>query len=120
MLKKTIVLFALAAILAATAHADSQVWNFDKDKTGEVPTGFMNEAGQWKVTADSTAPSQSNAVAQLAKSPGSTFNLLLLDKENFKDVDISVAMKAVAGSEDRGGGLVWRTRDSKNYYICPL
>ena len=27
-------------------------------------------------------------------------------------------MRAVAGEVDRGGGLIWRARDAKNYYIA--
>jgi hypothetical protein len=27
-------------------------------------------------------------------------------------------MRAVEGETDRGGGLVWRAKDKKNYYIC--
>jgi hypothetical protein len=27
-------------------------------------------------------------------------------------------MKAVAGETDQGGGLVWRARDAKNYYLA--
>jgi hypothetical protein len=29
-----------------------------------------------------------------------------------------VKLRAVAGEIDRGGGLVWRAKDSKNYYIA--
>ena len=31
---------------------------------------------------------------------------------------MSVKLKAVAGELDRGGGLVWRAKDGKNYYIA--
>ena len=27
-------------------------------------------------------------------------------------------MKALAGKEDQGGGLIWRAKDSKNYYLA--
>jgi len=27
-------------------------------------------------------------------------------------------MKAVAGENDRGGSLVWRAKDAKNYYVA--
>jgi hypothetical protein len=27
-------------------------------------------------------------------------------------------MKAIAGKEDQGGGLVWRAKDAKNYYVA--
>jgi hypothetical protein len=57
-------------------------------------------------------------LARLAKNSGSTFNVTLILDTNCKDVDISVKMKAVAGNEDQGGGLVWRARDAKNYYVA--
>ncbi len=36
----------------------------------------------------------------------------------FKDVDVSVRLKAVVGELDQGGGVVWRARDKDNYYIA--
>jgi len=44
--------------------------------------------------------------------------LILACGTNSKNVDISVKMKAVAGKEDQGGGLVWRAMDSNNYYVA--
>lgn len=99
------------------AQNREKVWNFDTDKPGNVPEGFANEVGEWKVIADETAPSKPNALAQLAKSSGSTFNLTLIRGTEYKDVDLSVKMKAIAGKEDQGGGLVWRAKDAKNYYV---
>ena len=67
--------------------------------------------------ADGTAPSKPNVLAQTARNSGNTFNLTLVSGTNYKGVDLSVKMKAVAGSEDQGGGLVWRAKDKRNYYI---
>jgi hypothetical protein len=36
----------------------------------------------------------------------------------YEDLELSVKMKAIAGKEDRGGGLIWRAKDSKNYYVA--
>ncbi len=93
-------------------------WNFDKDKVGEIAKGFTNEVGKWEVAPDNTAPSKPNVLAQLAKSSGSTFNITLVNDTNYKDVDITVKMKAIAGSTDQGGGIVWRAKDAKNYYVA--
>ncbi|MBF0495726.1 MAG: hypothetical protein HQK58_04000, partial [Deltaproteobacteria bacterium] len=49
---------------------------------------------------------------------GSTFNLILIGGTSYKDIDLTVSMKAVAGAEDQGGGLVWRAKDGKNYYVA--
>ncbi len=107
-------------LLASGLAAQNQgkAWNFDISKPGNLPEGFTNEVGEWKVVADETAPSKPNVLAQLAKSSGPTFNLTLISGTDYKDVDLSVKMKAIAGKEDQGGGLVWRAKDAKNYYVA--
>jgi hypothetical protein len=42
------------------------------------------------------------------------------EKANYLDVDLRVSFKAVAGKIDQGGGLVWRYKNAKNYYICRM
>jgi hypothetical protein len=118
-MNKTMIL-ALGLVLAAVVvAAQGKVsWNFDADKVGEIAKGFTNEVGKWEVVADDTAPSKPNVLAQLAKSSGSTFNITLVNDTNYKDVDITVKMKAIAGSADQGGGIVWRAKDAKNYYVA--
>ena len=44
--------------------------------------------------------------------------MALVDGTSYGDLDLSVRLRAVAGEVDRGGGLVWRARDAKNYYIA--
>lgn len=109
-------ILALATVLVA--QEGKQVWNFDTDTTGSTAKGFTSEVGEWKVVADPTAPSQPNALAQLAQNRGSTFNLTLVQGMSYKDLELSVKTKALAGKEDQGGGLVWRARDGQNYYVA--
>jgi hypothetical protein len=47
-----------------------------------------------------------------------TYPLLLKDDTDIKDGFIQIKFKAVAGSEDRAGGVVWRARDANNYYVA--
>ncbi len=108
--------FLLATSLAAQGGKES--WNFDTDIPGSIAKGFTNEVGEWKVVTDPNAPSQPNVLAQLAKNSGATFNVTLLGDTNHKNLEISVQMKAVAGKGDQGGGLVWRAKDAKNYYVA--
>jgi len=42
---------------------------------------------------------------------------MLKDDTDIKDGFIQIKFKAVAGSEDRAGGVVWRARDANNYYV---
>lgn len=113
-----VVLSMLLLATSSSAENGKKVWNFDTDKTGVVAQGFLNEAGEWKVETDKTAPSPPHVLTQLAKSSGSTYNLILVSNTNYQDVDISVMMKALAGKMDQGGGVVWRAKDAKNYYIA--
>ena len=91
-----------------------RTWTFDDETTGQIAKGFTNEVGEWKV-----APSdKGKALAQSAKNANSVFNITLVSDTSSKDVDLSVRMKAVAGETDQGGGLVWRVKDAKNYYLA--
>lgn len=110
----SIVLTALA--ISAIAQSGKKTWDFEKDRPGAIAKGFTSEMGEWKVVADASSPSKGNVLAQLAKSSG--FNLALVSGTNYKDIDLSVKMKAIAGDEDQGGGLVWRAKDKDNYYIA--
>jgi hypothetical protein len=109
---------AVAVCLLLILQAQPRTWNFDGDRTGAIAPKFINEVGDWKVVADPDAPTKPNVLGQLAKSSGPTFNVTLIEDTNYKDVDITVSMKAVAGNTDQGGGLVWRAKDARNYYIA--
>ena len=110
--------------VALQTAGQMQIYNFDSDKTGEIPAGFhgartgQGTEGKWIVTADSTAPSKPNVVAQTSRDRTDyRFPLLIADQGTFKDLEISVKFKAVEGEVDRAGGLVFRLKDANNYYI---
>jgi hypothetical protein len=91
-----------------------KTWTFDDDQAGLIATGFTNEVGEWRVASTPDG----KVLAQTAKSPNPVFNVTLISDTNAKDVDLSVRMKAIAGKNDQGGGLVWRAKDAKNYYVA--
>ncbi len=111
-------MLALASMMAGLpAHAGSaakKTWTFEDDTPGAIARGFTVGAGDWKVVTTD----EGKALAQLAESPNSDFNVVLVDGTNARDVDLSVKVKAVAGKNDQGGGLVWRARDARNYYVA--
>jgi hypothetical protein len=99
----------------ATLHRVS----FESDSAGAAPAGWivtMTGAGgsRWTVELDDNAPSRSKVVRQSGQA---TFPLLLCAGSNLKNGFIEVKFKAVAGKEDRAGGVVWRARDANNYYV---
>jgi hypothetical protein len=121
---------ALVALLGAAVGADEgkgRAFMFSKDDRGKVPTGWKaektgkGEGSVWKVVEDDTAPSKSRYVlAQTAESPNAVFNICVAEDTNYKDMELSVSFKAIAGKNDQGGGFVWRYRDNNNYYTCRM
>jgi hypothetical protein len=108
-----VILGLLAAPLLARDET-KRTWKFDDEASGQIAKGFVGEVGTWTVV-DSD---QGKALAQSAKNANSVFNITLATDTSAKDVDLSVRMKAVAGEIDQGGGLVWRAKDAKNYYLA--
>jgi hypothetical protein len=121
---------ALVALVGAAVWAEEgkeRAFKFSKDDLGKVPAGWKaeqtgkGEGSVWKVVADDTAPSKSGyALAQTAEGPSSLFNLCVAEHGTYKDVELCVAFKAVAGKKDQGGGLVWRYQDADNYYVARM
>src|SRR5260370_13851936 len=99
-------------------------YNFDSEIPGAMPAKFhaartgQGSEGKWAVMGDSTAPSKPNVVAQTSTDKTDyRFPLLIYDEGSFKDLELSVKFKAVAGEVDRAAGLVFRLQDADNYYI---
>jgi hypothetical protein len=107
---------ALAALLLSPVYAGDdakRTWTFDDDETGAIAKGFTNEVGEWKVASSDNG----KALAQSAKNPNAVFNVTLINDTNAKDIDLTVRMKSIAGEHDQGGGIIWRAKDAKNYYL---
>ena len=95
------------------------VVSFEADAVGTIPKGWTTtKTGRgnpkWTVEQDGTAPSKSKIVKQ---SGTATYPLLLKDDSQIQDGFIEVMFRAIAGSEDRAAGLVWRAKDANNYYV---
>jgi hypothetical protein len=93
--------------------------SFESDQIGTTPEGWtatLTGSGdpKWTVENDETAPSKSKILKQSGRA---TFPLLLKNDSNIKDGFIEVKFKAVAGSQDRAAGVVWRAKDANNYYV---
>jgi hypothetical protein len=110
---------SLAAILGTMsaglgAEGDKRVWTFDNDTPGRIAQGFVAAVGTWTVVEAGGG----KVLAQTATNSDPTFNIALASDTTAKDVDISVEMTAITGEFDRGGGLVWRAKDARNYYLA--
>jgi hypothetical protein len=45
------------------------------------------------------------------------WTVAVLEDKSFSDVDVSVKVKPISGKEDQTGGLIFRAKDAKNYYL---
>jgi hypothetical protein len=106
-------------LLGATVAAAAETINFDGNAIGAQPKGWtltMTGKGtpKWTVEHDETAPSKGYVLKQSGKA---TYPLALKNGTNVKDGFVEVKFKAITGSEDRAGGVVWRAKDANNYYV---
>jgi 3-keto-disaccharide hydrolase len=107
--------FFLLEINDMSNHAIS----FESTQTGVAPEGWtatLTGSGdpKWTIESDETAPSKSKVLKQSGRA---TYPLLLKNDTNIKDGFVEIKFKAIAGSEDRAAGIVWRSRDANNYYV---
>ena len=97
----------------------NSIVSFENDTVGATPKGWTaTRTGtgdpKWTIEHDQTAPSKLKIVKQSGRA---TYPLLLKDDTSIKDGFIEIKFKAIAGSQDRAAGLVWRARDADNYYV---
>src|SRR5882762_4515451 len=98
--------------------SDNRV-SFESDQIGATPKGWTATLtgkgdSKWTVENDETAPSKSKVLKQSGRA---TYPLLLKNDTNIKDGFVEVKFKAIAGSQDRAAGIVWRAKDATNYYV---
>jgi len=94
--------------------------NFDDLKTGAPPPGWTatktgTGEAKWTVEKDETAPSPPNVLKQSGQA---TYPVCIKDDTSLKDGFVEVKFKPVSGKADQAGGLIWRAKDSDNYYIA--
>lgn len=123
----SLVLAVVSIGLVAADKAKPVILSFEKAQVGSLPEGWTAaKTGQgpgsvWKVVEDATAPGGPKVLAQTsAEGPNPLFNLCVADAPSLKDLDLSVAYKAMAGKIDQGGGPMWRYQDANNYYIVRM
>ena len=118
MMKGMLTAATFLCLMEVSAMADITA-SFETDAVGATPKGWTaTRTGRgdpkWTIELDSTAPSKLKVIKQSGRA---TYPLLLKDDSNIKDGFIAVKFKAIAGSEDRAAGLVWRAQDANNYYV---
>src|SRR6202171_2860191 len=111
---------AVAFFLLEVNDMSNHAVSFESAQTGVTPEGWtatLTGSGnpKWTVENDETASSKLKVVKQSGRA---TYPLLLNNDSSIKDGFIEVKFKAIAGSEDRAAGVVWRAKDANNYYVA--
>jgi hypothetical protein len=106
------------AVLVGVALADTV--NFDNLKTAVSPPGWTatktgSGTAKWTIERDDSAPSKPNVLKQSGQA---TYPVCIKDDTSLKDGFVEVKFKPISGKEDQAGGLIWRAKDSNNYYIA--
>src|SRR5205807_4617363 len=70
---------------------------------------------KWAIEKDESAPSRPNVMKQSGQA---TFPVCFKNDTNIKDGFVEVKFKPVAGKGDQAGGVIWRAKDSNNYYVA--
>ncbi len=100
----------------------AETFAFDALTEGKAPSGWECTS-RWEVQADPKAPSGRQVLSMVENTQGlmgfpSGFNLCYTKSISLKDVNLTVRFRANTGRMDQGGGLIWRVKDAKNYYVA--
>ena len=117
-LKWPLALYLATGVFMHSSYAETI--NFDTDAVGSLPDSWVEGVTgrgtpRWIVESDASAPSKPNVLKQ---SGTGTFPWCVRHKTSIEDGFVEVKFKALAGTEDRAGGVVWRWKDGDNYYVA--
>jgi hypothetical protein len=115
-------LFFVCAVVATAQEAKKFTF---EGKVGSLPKGWKTEktgkgtGGDWQIVEDKDADG-GLSLAQTKADRKALFNICVNEGARYKDIDLTVKFKAIAGETDQGGGPVWRFQDGNNYYIARM
>jgi hypothetical protein len=79
-----------------------------------VKDDFEKDNPKWKFAAGKWER-RSGVLAQTAETQ--PWAVAILEDRTFADVDVSVRFRPISGKEDASGGIIFRAKDAKNYYL---
>ena len=107
-------------MLSAVCEPSVRSWDFENETAGLPPEGFYFDTtrdttdGRWAIVKDG----ETQVLAQVDRNRNEhRFALAVVREGLVEDLRLSVRLKAVAGDVDQTGGLIWRYRNSENYYL---
>ena len=102
-------------------------WNFDQDRPGSVPSGFIDlnrpesDSAVWEVSTEAGSP---NGKEQIVRSSACTkpacVRLLVAESSRTTYPDVTVQIKAASGGGVGEAGVALAVRNADNYYSVTL
>lgn len=116
----TILYSWLEDLQQADLESSRRRWNFDDVPAGQLPSGWSTANTRLPATTSwqvENADGGRSLVQTATNGAYKQFNLCLSDDRR-TNADVSVRLRPRTGEIDRGGGLVWRYVDPRNYYVA--
>ncbi len=117
---KKLVTLVVVSVCTLSLFSQTLYMDFEKEPAGALPNGwqaFFNGKGSgthWAVIRDGN----NKVMAQLSdRNPNNHFNVAAYQNYVMQNGYIEVALKAIKGHYDQGGGIIWRMQNAENYYI---
>ncbi|MSP20593.1 MAG: DUF1080 domain-containing protein [Alphaproteobacteria bacterium] len=117
-------LIAIGMLFGCPSMAADLAVTFDQTAAGAVPEGWKvgatnggAEPARW-VVEEIGGRKVFSLVEPERRLPGDLYNVAWMPGTKVKDVDATVSIRANKGSQDQGGGLIWRASDANNYYVA--
>jgi len=79
---------------------------------------FEKENPHWKFVAgtwERRKSGESMVLAQTAETQ--PWAVAILEERKFSDLDVTVKFRPISGKEDASGGIIFRAKDGKNYFL---
>lgn len=117
-------LSGLFAVLSVCQAGYGETIPFEAGPPGKVPPGWTSALTHrgalpaWEIARDTNAPSPPFVLAQTSQDrTAGRFPLAIWGGASIRNGEVGVAFKAISGTVDQAAGIVWRYRDSNNYYV---
>jgi hypothetical protein len=103
-------LLTFSALFSACAGPDAAS-STSRTSWASAETNGVGTPAQWK------GLDGAETLSVVSDGTGHVYNLLLSTQSYGPDVHVSTRLRADSGTEDQGGGVVWRAKDAANYYV---
>jgi hypothetical protein len=99
---------------ALAQNSEDVTINFDSEVAGKLPASWSAVSSTWVIAADGT----NKAMKPSGKNKADQVNICIQNKLKYQNLQIETRIKSIEGGKEKGGGLVWRYHNPKNYYLA--